>query len=245
MQMKYDFAQIRKTTAWRILGSAKFAIGILIFFAVLMIAGTLVESRGGTALAAQLVYGSLWFYLVQFLILISLVVAVLDRLPFRRKLIGFYTVHFSLVIIFIGSFVTRAVGIDGDMRLSTNTASQTIRLPEELIYLKLNQREYQVPWPTLWTSLLGGGKGVLVEDQGVRFSMVKVLPRAQSEIIWSSDLVPGAQSQWAGEWILKNERLSERLMLAFPGGNLVPNSTQMGPLEIKIVSWPQFQLETS
>lgn len=102
------------------LGSARFAIISLALLVLAMILGTILESQFSPEIARMLVYHSIWFYFLEFAIVISLIVSVVLRLPFQKRLVGFYLTHFGIVTIFIGAFLTQKYGLDGVMILNPN-----------------------------------------------------------------------------------------------------------------------------
>ena len=88
-------------------GSMKFAVTIILIFTAFLIYGTFMESYHGAEFANRQVYKSWWFMGLQLLMFISIVVATYMRFPLKKRLYGFYTIHAGLIILFIGSFVTR------------------------------------------------------------------------------------------------------------------------------------------
>src|SRR5690606_718438 len=114
----------------RILASLKFAVIIIILFALCLIAGTFLESWNGTEYAQLVVYKSWWFMTLQALMFLSILTATLVRLPLRKSLYGFYTIHSGLIILFIGSFITYVIGVDGQLELIPGRPSNRIILPQ-------------------------------------------------------------------------------------------------------------------
>jgi len=83
-------------------GNLKFAVTIISIFAFYLCYGTFMESFHGTEYANRLVYKSLPFMAVQFAMFLSIFFATLIRLPPKKHLYGFYTIHSGLIILFLG-----------------------------------------------------------------------------------------------------------------------------------------------
>ena len=113
--------------------SAKFAVIIITIFTVTLIYGTFMESYHGADYANRLVYKSWWFILIELLMFTSIVMATIVRLPYKKRLKGFYIIHSGLVILFIGSFFTYINGIDGSIQLLPNTPSRKILINEDIL----------------------------------------------------------------------------------------------------------------
>ena len=78
------------TKAWlkieRFFGTLKFAVIILSVFSILMIIGTLLESTYGTDYANRMIYKTWLFMGVQFLMFLSITMALFLRLPPKNPL---------------------------------------------------------------------------------------------------------------------------------------------------------------
>jgi hypothetical protein len=108
------------------LGRVEFTMVLLLGGAVIMTAGTILESREGREVARQLVYGAAWFDLFLLLIACNLVTAVINRIPIKRHQWGFVITHFSIVLLLIGAWVSGTFGYEG--RLAIREGSQESRL---------------------------------------------------------------------------------------------------------------------
>ena len=106
------------------IGSLKFAIVQISLFTIAMIIGTFLESYYGTEFAARVVYKTVPFMLIQFLMGLSILYAAYLRLPPKKRLYGFYTIHAGLILIVGGSVVTYLAGIDGNITLPPLTPKE-------------------------------------------------------------------------------------------------------------------------
>ena len=120
----------------RRLGSLKFAVVIILLFALASFYGTLMESYHGREYADRHVYKSVIFMLIQFFMFCSIVAATFLRLPFKKRLYGFYVIHLGLVILFVGSVITYIIGIDGQLTLAPNEGSNLVRLNDDELTIR-------------------------------------------------------------------------------------------------------------
>ena len=82
-------------------GNLKFAVVIILLFAVSLGYGTFMESYHGTEYANRLIYKSYWFMGIQLGMFLSILSATLIRLPMKKHLYGFYVIHAGLITLFI------------------------------------------------------------------------------------------------------------------------------------------------
>ena len=115
------------------IGSLKFAVIIISCFTLSMIIGTFLESYYGTDFANRMIYKTFWFMGIQFFMFLSIVFAATLRLPPKKRLYGFYTIHSGLIIIGIGSLITYVSGIDGSIFLSPNEPNRNIILSRDVL----------------------------------------------------------------------------------------------------------------
>ena len=94
--------QVFETTV----SNVKFAVIIISLFTLALVYGTFMESYHGADFAGRLVYKSWWFILIEVAMFISIFMATVVRLPAKKRLYGFYTIHAGLITLFIGSFFT-------------------------------------------------------------------------------------------------------------------------------------------
>ena len=81
----------------RTLGGLKFAVVIILLFAIALAIGTFVESANGTDYANRLIYKSIPFMALQGLMFLSIFFATTIRLPYKKALAGFYVLHLGLM----------------------------------------------------------------------------------------------------------------------------------------------------
>ena len=98
-------------------GGLRFAIPVMLLVAAALAVATYLDSTLGARAAARWVYGSGWFIALMALVCVSLVCAVVTRYPWRRRHVGFITVHAGLIVIIVGGFWSLLGRVEGQMRL--------------------------------------------------------------------------------------------------------------------------------
>lgn len=202
------YKRVEKTLA-----HVKFAVVIISLFTLALIYGTFMESYHGTDYANRLVYKAWWFILIQLAMFLSIFMATVVRLPPKRRLYGFYTIHSGLIILFIGSFFTYMNGVDGSLQLLPNTPSSTIFLNEDTLRVdfKKQKRTFQVPLPYNHRP-----KSMNIDVNGIKIK--SFVPYAEKDIRWISDARHFSQ-QHSSQYMLFNQNISQEITLS-----LSPNS---------------------
>ncbi|HEX7078134.1 MAG TPA: cytochrome c biogenesis protein CcsA [Candidatus Eisenbacteria bacterium] len=102
--------------ALRALASLKLTVVLILMIAVALSAGTIIESLHG-AEAARAVYYAPWFFGLQGLFALNIVMALWERWPRDRWRIGFVITHVSMLLILGGALMTAAFKIEGRLPL--------------------------------------------------------------------------------------------------------------------------------
>lgn len=212
----------------RTFGSMKFAVTIIAVFAITLVYGTFQESYHGADYANRLVYKSWWFMGIQLLMFMSILVATVVRLPLRKPLYGFYTIHLGLLTLFIGSFVTYTVGIDGSVELLPNTPSKKIVINEYFLKIGLLDKQKAVRFPLPYTYKQ-------VPMQGNYKDIIKVkeyIPFAKLETVWRPSNMPNAQSDQGSSFLIFNDNISQKFTLSLNPSSDFKSTTKLGLLSI-------------
>ena len=185
-------------------------------------------------MANRLVYHATWFYLVQLGIVTAVIFAVLDRIPFRKKLTGFYIVHAGLVTISLGSVITHYWGIDGSIEVAPKTFTSSASLNQDTLYLASGQKEAKL---TLPNNLLETSMGDHLRlDDNTRATVLKLLPFAKESR--TLDAYPGG---WVNKWKITNPRVTQEFELTNLNSPHVQKSFEMGKLSVRTVSFPEWK----
>ncbi len=115
---------------YHFLGGIHFAITLIGFTAVFVIAGTLIESKTEShQYAASLTYGHPAFITLLALYFINILFAATRRWPFQWRHIPFLTTHLGLLMILAGVMLKALFGVQGVMVLTEGSASNQLLLP--------------------------------------------------------------------------------------------------------------------
>ncbi|MBM4107563.1 MAG: cytochrome c biogenesis protein ResB [Phycisphaerae bacterium] len=127
-----------RTTLGRIvlfLGSVQFAVPVLFLVAAAMAWATYIESTQNAKAAKATVYASGWFIALMGLICVSLVFAVITRFPWKRRHVGFITVHAGLVVLIAGGFWSLFTRVEGHLTLEEGKAGDVMEVDREIVEL--------------------------------------------------------------------------------------------------------------
>jgi len=128
----------RNSTPRRILeflGSVKMTVVLLVFGAIAMGVGTVLESRVGVDLAQSSVYSAVWFDFFLLMIAVNLSAAVINRIPLQRHQLSFVVVHASIILLMFGAWISRHYGYEGQLRIYEGQGSSDLSLYDKEILL--------------------------------------------------------------------------------------------------------------
>ncbi len=209
------------------LGGLKFAVIIISIFTIFMVIGTFIESYSGAEFANRLIYKSPVFMIIQFFMAISVILAAYTRLPAKKRLYGFYTIHTSLVIILAGSFITWYSGIDGSITLPPKTPSNRLALPGDILEI-----QYPSQGKIVKRHLPNAALSTNINDSYQNIELLTYLPYSNETLKWiKPQLVNNRYS--SGKYKIFSPMASEEVVLSLhPEVTDFPSSTSLGPLNI-------------
>lgn len=212
------------------IGGMKFAVILILLFTAFMIVGTFVESYHGADFAQRLIYKKWPFIAVQVLMFLSICYAAFLRLPPKKRLYGFYTIHSGLVVIAAGATITYIAGIDGSILLHPNEPNRRIVLNQDILRISFPEEGLQVTRDLPFTALpYNMGENY----EGVEF--VTYFPYSADRLEWRPNLrnFPENQSIHSSQYLLGNDQLSEEFTLSLhPEAFGFESSKTLGPLSI-------------
>lgn len=206
-----------------ILGNVRFAVVILILFAVYLAVGTITESYHGTDYANRLIYKSIPFMLLQFSMFLSIYFATVQRFPYKKRLAGFYVLHLGLLLIFAGSAITYIAGIDGNLVLNTNTPNRNVVLNKDQLVIEQpngKKLELNLPYKAFET---------LINKETDGLTILNYLPFADLKVFWTDHFKAATPSS---QYSLYNDNFNETLYFSFHPQADRPSSLQLGPLSV-------------
>lgn len=208
----------------------KFAVILLILFALGMIIGTLLESYYGTDFANRLVYKTPAFFLIQFLMFVSIIVAALRRMPPKKRLYGFYVVHTGLVLLGAGGFITWHSGVDGQIHLPPNSPSREIILDDDILKIKYDDRSSYVDYNLPYTPFAKE-----INNNFENIKLKRYYPFAENKFKW----LPAKKNYntqtdlHSSKYFISNPQVSEEFTLSLhPESVDFQSSVSLGPLSI-------------
>lgn len=207
-------------------GNLKFAVVIILLFAVCLGYGTFMESYHGAEYANRLIYKSIPFMMIQFGMFLSILFATLIRLPAKKHLYGFYTIHTGLITIFLGSYITYQSGVDGTVTLAPNLPSRQIQLSEDELKIEFPSkgREVSVALP-----FRAGPLDLNLEYEGIKLKTY--LPFSEDKLNWIPTKI-SEKGQSSAKYRLYNENFGEFITLSLHPLSDFNNTTTLGLLNV-------------
>lgn len=219
----------------RTIGGLKFAVVIVLIFTIFMIVGTFIESYYGTDFANRSVYKTTPFMLVQFFMLLSIIFAAFLRLPPKKRLYGFYTIHSGLVIIGMGSLITYVSGIDGSITLAPNSPNRTVVLSRDVLKIIYPEEGKQVtqflPYTAFQTTIDKTYNG---------FTFKEYYPFAEPVFSWAEakGVYPAEAFYHSSTYFFKNAFASQEFTLSLhPEATEFDSTFSMGPLSVSYLPY--------
>ncbi len=134
------------------LASLKIAVFVIISMGVMSAWGTIVESIYNDAKRAQETVYHAWFsYAIFALLAVNLTAVIADRYPWKRHHVGFISAHVGIIILILGSVLTRYFGVDASMAFNINESKNKLMSSETDIIV--------------WSGLLTGGGRQIFEKE--------------------------------------------------------------------------------
>jgi cytochrome c-type biogenesis protein CcsB len=121
---------------FRFLASTKLAVILLVGFTIILGIATFYESSTSAADAQRIFYKSLWFDSLLYLLGLNVLCSALIRWPWKKQQIGFVITHLGIILILIGSLITRTSGIEGQMALVEGETGDSIIISESVFTVK-------------------------------------------------------------------------------------------------------------
>ncbi|MFG1494463.1 cytochrome c biogenesis protein ResB [Halobacteriovorax sp. ZH4_bin.1] len=214
----------------RSIGSMKFAVFIISLFSLAMIVGTFVESYYGTDFVGRLIYKTWWFMAIQFFMGLSILFAALIRLPLKKRLYGFYTIHTGLIIIGIGSFVTYIAGIDGTIHLQPMTPTRQVVLNEDVIEITRPDENTRAVLPLPYSAFDSS-----IDVTYKEIEIKEYIPFADKVMQWlpAKDSVNDSDNMHSSSYIISNDNVAQDFTLSLhPEAFDFQASLSMGLLSI-------------
>ncbi|QOY51865.1 cytochrome c biogenesis protein ResB [Candidatus Sulfurimonas baltica] len=98
--------------------SMKVALVFVAIYALSIATGTFIENTSSHGVAREYVYDTLWFWTLQGILALFLLVAIFRAKMYQFKKLGLFLFHISFLIILVGAFLSKNYGYKEDLYLT-------------------------------------------------------------------------------------------------------------------------------
>lgn len=168
--------------------------------------------------------------LTQFFMGLSILFAAFLRLPPKKRLYGFYTIHAGLILLAVGSFVTYYAGVDAQITLFPAEPNREVMLPDDMLTVSVPDSGTKVS-----LDLPNSAYSTNLDIEWKEFKFNEFIPYADEELRWRNtnseeDKLLGNHSS---EYLIANENVSQDFILSrHPEAIGYQASAKLGPLQI-------------
>jgi ABC-type transport system involved in cytochrome c biogenesis permease subunit len=113
---------------FRALASLQLAVVLIAVYAVVLAAATFVEKYHGPAAARAMVYDTAWFAAIHIVLAVNVLCAMLIRLPWRPRQIGFLVTHGGILLLLAGCALTRWAGVEAQLAVYEGHANHIAQI---------------------------------------------------------------------------------------------------------------------
>ncbi len=179
---------------------------LLLVFAFSMAIATFVESSYGTPTAQALIYKTLWFELILFLLAVNLIKNLFKYRFFTKQRFTLGLFHIAFLVILLGAAITRYISFEGVMHIRENQSSDNIVSTDSYFYSAFGnqQKEKKVLFSELAPKQFSAkfdvnGQAVKIKSVGfIENAERKPIPSENGEpvidFVFSSPMTQGMQS---------------------------------------------------
>ncbi len=167
------------------IASVKLAVALLIIFAVVCIVATFLEAFSmGTEAIQWYVYDAMWFVVLSGVLGVNILAALLVRIPWKVRHLGFVIAHAGVLVLLIGSLMTYKGGIEGSLSFMEGETSDSIIMFDrsQLLVLREDQGTQTTmrftPGPVDWRP---GNTLEFEEWDGIRLKILKFIRHARTD----------------------------------------------------------------
>ena len=126
---------------FKTLFSMEVMIVLLIFFALSCAIATFIENDFGPIGAKSFIYGQKWFELIMLLLTIGVIFHIFWSKMYKTNKLFILLIHSSLILIFIGSGLTRYFGYEATMTIPAGSMENRVYSTDDFIQVKIGQEE--------------------------------------------------------------------------------------------------------
>ncbi len=230
----------KSNSLFRFLSSLKLAVPIILSLSLILAVATVCESLYGMRGAHLMVYGQAWFHGVLVLLGINVFCAALSRWPWKRNQIGFVITHAGILILLLGSWVTKQYGVDGNLPVVEGSADSEVILNDLEFFLADTEAQKIQAYPIVESAVRQEGRLMEVQLPGDQtIEIQEFLPRARIQRVIEPSGVPVGLPAVHIEVFNDRFSVDEWILANRPDG---PTEINLGPAMIglqKLWSEPQ------
>jgi len=127
---------------WEFISSVKLALFLFTGIAIMLIAGTFVETRSGTEAALQTVYRSPLMDALIALLALNQIAVIIKRWPYKTHQIGWILTHLAVLVIIAGSVYGRRGQLEGQIFLNVGQTTDAFIMQ---VVEKGQKQDYMIP----------------------------------------------------------------------------------------------------
>ena len=127
---------------FKTLFSMEVMIVLLVFFALSCAIATFIENDFGPLGAKSFVYGQTWFELIMLFLTIGVIFHIFWSKMYKKNRVFILLIHSSLILIFLGSFLTRYFGYEAIMTIPEGAMENRVYSSDDYIQVKINNEEF-------------------------------------------------------------------------------------------------------
>ncbi len=118
---------------FKFFASLKLAVVLIVVLGIAFATGTFIESNHGTVAAQALIYRTPWLAVLLFFLALNLLASALDRLPWKKRHIGFLTTHLGIITMLAGALMTQVFSVEGQVQVQEGDTESRMTLSEPLL----------------------------------------------------------------------------------------------------------------
>lgn len=169
-------------------GSGKTAVVLMGLLVAALIVATFYEKATDGESVRRYFYGAWWFRGLMGLIALNILSAILRRIPFKARHVGFLVVHVSLLAILAGGLVTAVWGSEGEILLRDGRMTDRMMIAGDEFYAEDESGSAAVRLPDGEGEKAWAPGHVLLElPSGKRFVLVDYFSNCQAVPVFLND----------------------------------------------------------
>lgn len=199
-----------------------FALSLFFLLSLFIAVGSFIESYSSTQVAKIMVYSNPIFLILQVVTFLSVYLSTIERLPFKKRLTGFYILHLGILFLLFGSGLSFFSGFESLIQLKEGDSyTQEVELPETLLVIKdtKNNKLYEYEFSE---SVFLQNINITLHD----FILKKYIPYGLEDIQWKES------ENGAGFFSVKNSFTEEKFYLSIDNKEY-PFHKDLGPLNFE------------